>query len=82
LALDLLSKMLIFIPQKRTSAIEALNHPYFQEYGLVPSPGESDMLPHTDLTSTFSDLSDNETLIEEDADKGDESEDKDKSKEL
>ena len=32
LAVDLLSKMLCFDPDERISALEALNHPYFQEY--------------------------------------------------
>jgi len=30
-ALDLLSKMLVFEPDKRISAIDALTHPYFDE---------------------------------------------------
>lgn len=66
LALDLLSKMLKFIPQKRISAQEALQHQYFQQFGLIPSLSECELLPHTDLTSTFSDdTSDHEIFQDE-----------------
>eukprot|EP01114_Cavostelium_apophysatum_P016602 TRINITY_DN4762_c2_g1_i2.p1 TRINITY_DN4762_c2_g1~~TRINITY_DN4762_c2_g1_i2.p1 ORF type:complete len:949 (-),score=249.84 TRINITY_DN4762_c2_g1_i2:33-2459(-) len=60
LALDLLSKMLVFTTNGRVSAVEALHHPYFQEFGLVPSQSEADLNPHTDLTSTFSEYSDDD----------------------
>lgn len=36
-AMDLLGKMLRFSPSERISAVDALNHPYFQEFGLRPS---------------------------------------------
>ena len=57
--------MIVFVPHKRISAIEALHHSYFQEFGLAPSLSESELLPHTDLTSTISDTSDNETFQDE-----------------
>eukprot|EP01119_Soliformovum_irregulare_P009911 TRINITY_DN2386_c1_g1_i1.p1 TRINITY_DN2386_c1_g1~~TRINITY_DN2386_c1_g1_i1.p1 ORF type:complete len:885 (-),score=225.91 TRINITY_DN2386_c1_g1_i1:428-3082(-) len=64
-AKDLLSKLIVFIPHRRLSAIEALHHPYFQSYGLIPSALESDLHPHTDLTSTFSDTSDNDMSFQD-----------------
>jgi len=32
LALDLLDKMLIINPEKRINALEALNHPYLEQF--------------------------------------------------
>jgi serine/threonine protein kinase len=57
--------MMHFIPEKRLSALEALQHPYFQQFKQLPSV-DADLLPHTDLTlstqslTETSDVSDNE----------------------
>ena len=44
--------MLVFAPQDRISAVDALKHPYFQQFGLIPTPSECDQNPLTDLTTT------------------------------
>ena len=55
-----------FLPEKRITAVEALHHPYFQQFKLYPSQTDSELMPHTELTlstlSDTSDLSDNEEL--------------------
>jgi len=68
-ALDLLQKMLAFAPKNRISAVDSFTHPYFQEFGLMPSQSDSELNPHTDLTSTISDeieQSDNDLDQQED----------------
>ena len=58
-------KMLQFIPEKRLSALEALQHPYFQQFKQLPSV-DADLLLHTELTlstqslTETSDVSDSE----------------------
>ncbi len=51
LALDLLSKMMTFLPDRRINAVDALHHPFFlKEQNLHLAP-ECDLQPNTDLTS-------------------------------
>ena len=63
--MDLMMKMLQFIPEKRLSALEALQHPYFQQFKQLPSV-DADLLLHTELTlstqslTETSDVSDSE----------------------
>eukprot|EP01116_Phalansterium_solitarium_P024478 TRINITY_DN8999_c0_g1_i1.p1 TRINITY_DN8999_c0_g1~~TRINITY_DN8999_c0_g1_i1.p1 ORF type:complete len:904 (+),score=354.75 TRINITY_DN8999_c0_g1_i1:125-2836(+) len=68
LALNLLSQMLQFPTHSRISAVEALQHPYFAEYGLAPSYSEKNAHPHTDLTTNTTTLSDDATSEPEDHD--------------
>jgi serine/threonine protein kinase len=70
--LNLLSKMLQFNPMNRINVVDALQHNFFQEFGLAPSASECEYDPHAELTSTISDevaSSDNEIEQQDDTEK-------------
>jgi serine/threonine protein kinase len=62
LAMDLIAKMMQFIPEKRLSALEALQHPYFQQFAKQLPLIDADLIAHTELTLSTQSLTEEDDV--------------------